>query len=86
MNTNRRISRLAVILPGIVHSLTGLVLVRVGGFALFEKVMSVCIGGMFVCVLLTTVLAAPGVLAITLLLFAYMGVLQLSKTMASIGG
>ena len=44
---------------GIIHSLAGLALVWVGGFALFEKVMSVCIGGMFVCVLVTAALVGP---------------------------
>lgn len=38
---------------GIVHSLVGVVLVLLGGFALFETVMSVCIGIMFVVVLIT---------------------------------
>ncbi len=41
---------------GIASSLLGVTLVRVGGFALFEKVMSVCIGLMFATVLLTAVL------------------------------
>ena len=52
-------ARTSKIIWGIVHSLAGLALVRVGGFALFEKVMSVCIGGMFVCVLVTAVLVGP---------------------------
>ena len=38
---------------GIVHSLLGVVLVLLGGFGLFEKVMSVCIGIMFFVVLVT---------------------------------
>lgn len=41
---------------GIGASLTGLGLVLAGGFRLFEKVMSVCIGIMFVTVLVTAVL------------------------------
>jgi Mn2+/Fe2+ NRAMP family transporter len=41
---------------GIASSLLGVTLVRAGGFALFEKVMSVCIGVMFATVLLTAVL------------------------------
>ena len=52
-------ARTSKIVWGIVHSLAGLALVRVGGFALFEKIMSVCIGGMFVCVLVTAVLLGP---------------------------
>lgn len=38
---------------GILHGLLGLVLVWVGGFVLFEKVMSICIAVMFVVVLWT---------------------------------
>ena len=41
------------ILFGIIHSLIGVVLVLVGGFVLFEKVMNVCIIFMFFCVVLT---------------------------------
>lgn len=41
---------------GIASSLLGVVLVRAGGFALFEKVMGLCIGVMFATVLLTAVL------------------------------
>jgi Mn2+/Fe2+ NRAMP family transporter len=41
---------------GIASSLLGVVLVRAGGFAVFEKVMSLCIGVMFATVLLTAVL------------------------------
>jgi Mn2+/Fe2+ NRAMP family transporter len=41
---------------GIAHGLLGLVLVLLGGFPLFERVMTVCIGFMFVCVLLTAIL------------------------------
>ena len=44
---------------GILHSLLGLVLVRRGGYALFEKVMSVCIGFMVVTVVVTAVLLRP---------------------------
>lgn len=38
---------------GVAHSLAGLVLVWRGGFRLFERVMSVCIGIMFVTVIVT---------------------------------
>ena len=44
---------------GIAHSLLGVALVRLGGFRLFEKVMTVCIGAMFVVVMLTAVLLQP---------------------------
>ena len=58
------------IIWGIVHSLVGLVLVWVGGFRLFGIMMSVCIGIMFVTVLLTAMLLgpAPGELARGLLI------------------
>ena len=45
---------------GVVHSLVGLALVWVGGFALFERVMSVCIAAMFVIVLITAGALWPG--------------------------
>ncbi|HJN18679.1 MAG TPA: Nramp family divalent metal transporter, partial [Armatimonadota bacterium] len=38
---------------GILHSLLGVALVLIGGFKLFEKIMSVCIGVMFVVVIVT---------------------------------
>lgn len=41
---------------GIIHSLIGVMLVLVGGFVLFEKVMNACIIFMFFCVLLTAVI------------------------------
>jgi Mn2+/Fe2+ NRAMP family transporter len=44
----------------ILHSLAGLALVWVGGFRLFEKLMTVCIGLMFVGVIFTAALLAPG--------------------------
>lgn len=44
---------------GIAHSLVGLVLVWRGGFALFERMMSVCIGLMFVTVIATAILLEP---------------------------
>lgn len=47
------------IIWGILHSLAGLVLVWVGGFPLFEKMMSACIAFMFGGVLLTAVLLRP---------------------------
>ncbi len=47
------------IIWGIVHSLVGLVLVWVGGYKLFEKMMAASIAVMFVCVMLTAVLIGP---------------------------
>ena len=44
---------------GIVHSLVGAALVLWGGFQLFEIILSVCIGIMFVTVLATAVLIEP---------------------------
>jgi Mn2+/Fe2+ NRAMP family transporter len=44
---------------GVAHSLAGLALVWIGGFKVFEKVMSACIAAMFVCVLTTAVLLRP---------------------------
>jgi Mn2+/Fe2+ NRAMP family transporter len=44
---------------GIAASLAGLILVRLGGYRLFGKVMSVCIGVMFVTVVVTAVLLRP---------------------------
>ncbi len=45
---------------GILHGAVGVVLVLLGGFRLFEKVMSVCIGVMFLTVVVTTLLIWPG--------------------------
>ena len=42
-----------------VHSLTGLGLVWAGGYTLLKKVLAVCVGAMFVTVLLTAFLLAP---------------------------
>lgn len=50
----------AKIVFGIAHGLLGLGLVLLGGFRLFEKVMSVCIGVMFVTVVVTACLLWPG--------------------------
>ncbi len=44
---------------GCLHSLVGLALVWAGGFAIFEKIMMVCIGGMFVVVVATAVMLKP---------------------------
>ena len=47
------------IIYGISLSILGVVLVRLGGFRLFEKVMGVCIGIMFVTVIVSAVLLVP---------------------------
>lgn len=44
---------------GIAHSLIGLVLVLVGGFKLFEKLMSACIALMFSTVVITAIMLKP---------------------------
>jgi Mn2+/Fe2+ NRAMP family transporter len=51
--------RFSKALWGILHSVAGYGLVRIGGYRLFEKVMSVMIGLMFVTVILTAVLMRP---------------------------
>lgn len=47
------------IIWGFVHSFAGLALVLVGGFKLFEKLMSACIAVMFAAVIATAVLMKP---------------------------
>ena len=54
----------AKIVFGVLSSLGGLGLVKAGGFKLFEKVMGVCIGVMFIIVVVTAVLLAPGFLEV----------------------
>ncbi len=44
---------------GVLHSALGLVLVLAGGFKLFERLMGICIGVMFVAVVLTAVACKP---------------------------
>jgi len=51
--------RTSKIVWGVVHSLAGLVLVWIGGFKLFARLMSVCIGIMFVAVVVTAVSVDP---------------------------
>jgi len=51
----------AKIVFGILCSLAGLALVKAGGFRLFERAMSVCVGVMFVTVLVTAVLLKPDI-------------------------
>jgi Mn2+/Fe2+ NRAMP family transporter len=52
-------ARTGKIVFGVVHSLAGLVLVRLGGYRLFEKVMGACVAVMFATVLATAVLLGP---------------------------
>jgi Mn2+/Fe2+ NRAMP family transporter len=47
------------VIYGVIHSVVALALVFVGGYRLFEKVMSVCIGVMFITVLATTIAIQP---------------------------
>ena len=47
------------IIFGLLHSALAVVMVRLGGYRLFEKVMSVCIAVMFVTVVTTAVLVKP---------------------------
>ncbi len=49
---------------GLVHSAMGVLLVRVGGYRLFEKLMGVCIAVMFFTVVLTAVLIRPDARAV----------------------
>ncbi len=44
---------------GVAHALVGLALVWMGGFRLFEKIMSVCIGVMFCAVMATALMVGP---------------------------
>lgn len=50
---------LSKIVWGIFHAILGCALVRIGGFKLFEKVMSICIGIMFFSVIITAVQLLP---------------------------
>jgi Mn2+/Fe2+ NRAMP family transporter len=54
----------AKIFFGILSSLIGLGLVLIGGFKLFEKIMVVCIGMMFITVVTTALLLWPGTEAV----------------------
>lgn len=49
---------------GVTHSLAGLLLVFFGGFALFKKVMSACIGFLFVTVVWAAAVLWPGTLPV----------------------
>ena len=52
--------RQSKIIWGVIHSLLGLVLVWLGGYRLFEKLMAVCIAIMFVTVMATVVMLPGG--------------------------
>jgi Mn2+/Fe2+ NRAMP family transporter len=47
------------IIYGVILSIVGVVLVRVGGYQLFEKIMNVCIGLMFLTVIVTAIVLIP---------------------------
>lgn len=46
---------------GVLHSVIAIVLVNIGGYRLFGKIMSVCIGIMFVVVVLTAIAMRPSI-------------------------
>ena len=75
---------------GVLHSALGVLLVRVGGYGLFEKVMKVCIGLMFVTVLVTAALLRPDPAALLAGLFVPgipdLGAGGLGWTIALVGG
>jgi Mn2+/Fe2+ NRAMP family transporter len=74
---------------GVATGLLGLVLVARGGFGLFERIMRVCIGVMFVTVIVTAVLLWPGTAAVMQGLFLPRvpeGGAALTWTFALIGG
>ncbi len=47
------------IIYGLLHSFVAFILVRLGGYRLFEKIMGVCIGLMFVVVIMTAIALQP---------------------------
>ncbi len=75
---------------GIMHSIVAVVVVRIGGFRLFEKVMNVCIAVMFVTVVTTAIAVRPDWSAVAAgLVFPIIPDLAdtgLSWTIALIGG
>lgn len=54
---------------GVIASIVGLILVRLGGFKLFEKVMGVCVFLMFVTVVVSAILLAPNLVEVSKGLF-----------------
>jgi len=57
--TDAGAARTDKVIYGVAHSLLAVLLVRLGGYRLFERVMSVCIGVMFVVAVLTAVALRP---------------------------
>jgi len=77
------------IIWGILHSLVGLGLVWLGSYRLFELVMSVCIGIMFVTVVLTAILIQPDWFAVARGFVPSMpagGTAWILATMGGVGG
>jgi Mn2+/Fe2+ NRAMP family transporter len=52
-------AKTGMVVFGILHSLAAFVLVRLGGYRLFEKTMSICIGLMFIVVVATAAVVRP---------------------------
>lgn len=52
------------VIYAVISSIVGYILVMAGGFRLFEKVMAVCIGIMFITVIITALLLWPGTSAV----------------------
>ena len=75
---------------GALASIVGMALVHVGGYSLFEKIMRVCVGVMFVTVVLTAALLWPGTSEVAKGLFVpkipNLGGDGLTWTVALIGG
>ncbi len=57
--TSESAAALDKVIYGALHSLAAVVLVRIGGYRLFEKVMNVCVGVMFFSVLATAIALQP---------------------------
>lgn len=75
---------------GIICSLVGMWLIRLGGYCLFERIMKICIGCMFVIVMITAVLLRPSWFELITGLFVptipELGGEGLSWTIALMGG
>jgi Mn2+/Fe2+ NRAMP family transporter len=78
------------IVYGIICSLVGMWLIRLGGYCLFERIMKICIGCMFVTVMVTAVLLRPSWVELITGLFVptipELGGEGLSWTIALMGG
>jgi hypothetical protein len=81
------------IIYGIIHSLIGLGLVHLGGYSLFEKLMGICIGLMFIIVMTTAFLLQPnftdvmnGLLIPTIPQAGWVGLAWTIALMGGIGG